>query len=199
MFFGSDRSSKKANVRQSASSYLWSTDTEALNLFLSYFRVSNSTFLSVQGSGPISSAVLGLAGYRLTCMLGSLLATFAFLLTSLMMELGVTSILPYYPVTGAMAGLGLGLLYMVARAVVNEWFDKRMGLATGLASAGSGVGQLVMAPLLVTAMDSLGLPPTFIILGSVTGAGILLGLALDIPEKTRSKIYQVRYIIHQFC
>ena len=63
----------------------------------------------------MSSVVLGLAGYRLTCVLGSLLATSAFLLTSLMMELGVTSILPYYPVTGAMAGLGLGLLYMVAR------------------------------------------------------------------------------------
>ena len=128
--------------------------------------------------------MLGLAGYRLTCVLGSLLATFAFLLTSLMMELGVTSILPYYPVTGAMAGLGLGLLYMVARAVINEWFDKRMGLATGLACAGSGVGQLVMAPLMVTTMDSLGLPLTFLMLGSVTGAGILLGLALDIPEKT---------------
>ena len=72
----------------------------------------------------------------------------------------------------------------MARAVVNEWFDKRMGLATGLASAGSGVGQLVMAPLLVTAMDSLGLSPTFLILGSVTGAGIILGLTLDVPEKT---------------
>ena len=127
--------------------------------------------------------MLGHAGYRLTCVLGSLLATSAFLLTSVMMDLGLTSILPYYPVTGAMAGLGLGLLYMVARAVVNEWFDKRMGLATGLASAGSGVGQLVMAPLMVTAMDSLGLPPTFLILGSVTAAGIILGLTLDVPEK----------------
>ena len=53
--------------------------------------------------------------------------------TWMLMHLGVTSILPFYPVTGGMAGLGLGLLYMVARAVINEWFDKRMGLATGLA------------------------------------------------------------------
>lgn len=129
--------------------------------------------------------MLGLAGYRLTCVLGSLLATAAFLLTGLMMHLGLISILPYYPVTGAMAGLGLGLLYMVARAVINEWFDRRMGLATGLACAGSGVGQLVMAPLMVTALDTLGLPLTFLMLGAVTATGALLGLTLDVPEHNR--------------
>lgn len=142
------------------------------------------TIRCVQGSGPLSSAVVSQAGYRLTCVLGSLLATTAFLLTGLMMHLEVTSILPYYPVTGATAGLGLGLLYMVARAVVNEWFDKRMGLATGLACAGSGVGQLVMAPLVVMAMDSFGLSLTFLMLGTVTGAGAFLGIILDVPEKT---------------
>ena len=129
--------------------------------------------------------MLGLAGYRLTCVLGSLLATAAFLLTGLMMHLGLISILPYYPVTGAMAGLGLGLLYMVARAVINEWFDRRMGLATGLACAGSGVGQLVMAPLMVTALDTLGLPLTFLMLGAVTATGALLGLTLDVPVHNR--------------
>lgn len=142
----------------------------------------------VQGSGPLSSAVLGLSGYRQTCVLGSLLATAAFLLTGLMMHLGVTFILPYYSVTGAMAGLGLGLLYMVARAVINEWFDRRMGLATGIACAGSGVGQLVMAPLMVMAMDTLGLPLTFLMLGSVTGTATFLGLTLDVPNKSNEVV-----------
>ena len=155
--------------------------------------ISFSIACCFQGSGPISSAVVSQTGYRLTCVLGSLLSTTAFLLTSLMMHLEVTSILPYYPVTGAMAGLGLGLLYMVARAVINEWFDKRMGLATGLACAGSGVGQLVMAPLVVMAMDSFGLTLTFLMLGAVTATGALLGLILDVPEKTNN--YKLKEVI----
>ena len=139
----------------------------------------------MKGSGPISCVVLRLLGYRLTCVLGSLLSTASFILTWLLMHLGVTSILPYYPVTGGMAGLGLGLLYMVARAVINVSGvgDKRMGLATGLASAGSGVGQLALAPLLVLAMDRLGLSLTFLMLGAVTGSGALLGLTLTTPDK----------------
>ena len=60
-----------------------------------------------------------------------------------------------------------------------------MGLATGLACAGSGVGQLVMAPLMVTALDTLGLPLTFLMLGAVTATGALLGLTLDVPEHNR--------------
>ena len=148
----------------------------------------------MKGSGPISCVVLRLLGYRLTCVLGSLLSTASFILTWLLMHLGVTSILPYYPVTGGMAGLGLGLLYMVARAVINEWFDKRMGLATGLASAGSGVGQLALAPLLVLAMDRLGLSLTFLMLGAVTGSGALLGLTLTTPDKKeKMQIKEVDY------
>ena len=129
--------------------------------------------------------MLRLLGYRLTCVLGSLLSTASFILTWLLMHLGVTSILPFYPVTGGMAGLGLGLLYMVARAVINVSGvgDKRMGLATGLASAGSGVGQLALAPLLVLAMDRLGLSLTFLMLGAFTGSGALLGLTLTTPDK----------------
>ena len=98
------------------------------------------------------------------------------------MHTGFTNILLYYLITGVMSGLGLGLLYMSAKAIVNEWFDKRLGLATGLANAGSGVGQLALAPLLVLALDHLGLSVTFLVLGSVTSVGVLLGMALSVPK-----------------
>ena len=138
--------------------------------------------------------MLRLLGYRLTCVLGSFLSTASFILTWLLMHLGVTSILPFYPVTGGLAGLGLGLLNMVGRAVINEWFDKRMGLATGLASSGSGMGQLALAPLLVLAMDRLGLSLTFLMLSAVTGSGALLGLTLTTPDnKKKMKTKEVDY------
>ena len=155
----------------------------------------------MKGSGPISCVVLRLLGYRLTCVLGSLLSTASFILTWLLMHLGVTSILPFYPVTGGMAGLGLGLLYMVARAVINVSGvgDKRMGLATGLASSGSGMGQLALAPLLVLAMDRVGLSLTFLMLGAVTGSGALLGLTLTTPnKKEKMQMNEGRLSILQF-
>ena len=114
--------------------------------------------------------------------MGSCIASTAFLLTGAMLHSGLTNILPYYLITGVLSGLGLGLLYMSAKAVVNEWFDKRLGLATGLANAGSGVGQLALAPLLVLALDHLGLAVTFLVLGLMTGVSVLLGLALSVPN-----------------
>ena len=84
-----------------------------------------------------------------------------------------------------MSGLGLSLLYMSAKAIVNEWFDKRLGLATGLANAGSGVGQLVL--------DHLGLSTTFLVLGAVTSASVLLGKTLSVPKanKNYNKVKEV--------
>ena len=115
-----------------------------------------------------------------------------------MLHTGLTNILLYYLITGAMSGLGLGLLYMAAKAVVNEWFDKRLGLATGLANAGSGVGQLALAPLLVLALDHLGLSVTFLVLGSVTSVCVLLGMALAVPNtvENQNKVSFLSFVIH---
>ena len=138
--------------------------------------------IQIQGSGPFSSYILGLTSYKVTGVVGSCLSSTAFILTGIMLHTGLIDILLYYLITGVMSGLGLGLLYMSAKAIVDEWFDKRLGLATGLANAGSGVGQLVLAPLLVLALDHLGLSTTFLVLGAVTSAGVLLGMALSVPK-----------------
>ena len=118
----------------------------------------------------------------MTGVAGSCLSSTAFIITGILLHTGFTNILLYYLITGVMSGLGLGLLYMSAKAIVNEWFDKRLGLATGLANAGSGVGQLALAPLLVLALDHLGLSVTFLVLGALTGVGVLLGMALSVPK-----------------
>ena len=47
-----------------------------------------------QGSGPLSSYLLGLAGYRVTCMLGAAISTTSFLATAVLIHLEVTTFLP---------------------------------------------------------------------------------------------------------
>lgn len=47
---------------------------------------------------------------------------------------------------GVVTGIGLSVVFVVSYATVPRWFDRRQGLAGGLASAGLGVGMLVVAP-----------------------------------------------------
>ncbi|MFB6119018.1 MFS transporter [Halosegnis sp.] len=47
---------------------------------------------------------------------------------------------------GLATGLGMGCCYVVAYATVPRWFQRRRGLATGIAAAGLGAGLLVVTP-----------------------------------------------------
>jgi MFS transporter, OFA family, oxalate/formate antiporter len=47
---------------------------------------------------------------------------------------------------GVVTGVGLSVVFVVSYATVPRWFDRRQGLAGGLASAGLGAGMLVVAP-----------------------------------------------------
>ena len=82
-----------------------------------------------------------------------------------------------------MSGLGLGFLYMVARAIISEWFDRRLGIALGLASSGSGLGQLVLAPLIVLLLGKVGTMWTFVFLGGITATGVFFSLVFTVPIK----------------
>ena len=54
-------------------------------------------------------------------------------------------------------GLGFGLMYMPAMDIVELYFSENLGVAMGLASAGSGLGQFVVAPIIQKINKSLGL------------------------------------------
>ena len=54
------------------------------------------------------------------------------------------------------------------------YFDRRLGLATGVAAAGSGLGQLVFSPIFHHAEQELGLQGTLYLL-----AGLLMGFVFN--------------------
>ena len=75
---------------------------------------------------------------------------------------------------GLGVGVGIGLVYVPAISSVQPWFQRRRGLAAGLASAGVGAGTLV-GPLLVTAaVDAQGWR---VALRLMAAAVLVLGLA----------------------
>src|ERR671915_149787 len=69
-----------------------------------------------------------------------------------------------YLTYGLMAGIGIGLGYIVPVATLIRWFPDKRGFITGIAVAGFGAGALVTAPLAKQLVQGVGLFPTFAIL-----------------------------------
>ena len=80
---------------------------------------------------------------------------------------------------GVIAGMGLGLGYIVPVATLVKWFPDKRGLITGLAVAGFGIGALITAPIATRLIVDVGVLRTFAILGvayfvAVTGGALFM-------------------------
>ena len=54
---------------------------------------------------------------------------------------------------GVIGGLGLGAMYLPSVVIVSQYFEKKRGLATGLAGCGSGIGSMALPPLINWALS----------------------------------------------
>src|SRR2546426_1523710 len=66
---------------------------------------------------------------------------------------------------GSFGGIGIGLGYIVALAMLIKWCPDRRGFITGLAVAGFGAGALITSPVAAALITSVGLGSTFLYLG----------------------------------
>src|SRR6266496_2360065 len=66
---------------------------------------------------------------------------------------------------GFLAGIGLGLGYIVPVATLVKWFPDKSGMITGIAVAGFGAGALITAPIASRLIVSAGVLKTFAVLG----------------------------------
>ncbi|WP_265111366.1 MFS transporter [Halosolutus halophilus] len=75
---------------------------------------------------------------------------------------------------GIVTAIGLGSIYVVSYATVPRWFERRRGLATGLATAGLGIGMVATAPTASTLVGAVGWRTAILVL--VGGAALLVAL-----------------------
>lgn len=122
----------------------------------------------VERSGPRKSAILAAALFGL----GQAGSGVAVALDSLTLF-----ILTY----GLLSGVGLGIGYIAPVSTLVKWFPDRRGLATGMAVLGFGTGALITAPLAAGLMETLGISPTFYILGTSYFVLMLLGALYIAP------------------
>ncbi|KAI3549298.1 hypothetical protein CSPX01_02406 [Colletotrichum filicis] len=85
----------------------------------------------------------------------------------------------HYQITqGFLMGVGSCLSFVPSMVVVPTWFDKHRALAMGIVSAGSGVGGLVWAPVLVACIEKLGYKNTLRMTGALGAAVVCAGGAV---------------------
>ena len=79
-------------------------------------------------------------------------------------------------------GGGVGMAYVPAVGAVQKWFDRRRGLASGLAVSGIGVGTLAVPPVGALLIAGLDWRPAFLLVGAVVVvAGGAAGLLVRNP------------------
>jgi len=92
---------------------------------------------------PLACALVSAYGCRPVAVCGGALTSL-----SLAAACMATSVSGLCIIVGLLTGIGLALVYVSSLFAVTIYFDRRRGLATGLAVTGSGVGALVFPPLL---------------------------------------------------
>jgi len=75
---------------------------------------------------------------------------------------------------GVLRGAVQAIFMVPLMAAVSGWFRSRLGLATGVLWAASGVGPAVMAPVLINLVEGFDWQSTFIYFGLAAGAFMLL-------------------------
>jgi MFS family permease len=104
-------------------------------------------FLLGAGAGMLADRF----GPRLVCSAGM-----AFIAAGLLASSFAHSMAAIYVAWGGGLGIGIGLVYAPSIASVPPWFVRRRAFAAGIASAGIGVGTLVVPLLATAAIDALG-------------------------------------------
>ncbi|MBQ6663272.1 MAG: MFS transporter [Firmicutes bacterium] len=118
-------------------------------------------------------------GTRPVIIGGGILAGAGFLLSS---RLSAGSALPLYLSYGLLAGLGIGIAYVVTISTVSAWFPDKKGLCSGCLMMGFGASTLILGNLASALIERLGWRSTYLLLGIAVGIVIVLaGLIVRLP------------------
>ena len=82
-------------------------------------------------------------------------------------------------------------------SVISRWFDKKRGIAIGIATCGTGLGTLVLAPLAAYLISSFGWRMSYIVLGVIAWL-VVISLAMllrrdpgeigDLPDGVKARV-----------
>lgn len=162
-------------------------------VFLDYFKESTGKTALVGSlltgfyllTGPFASALVNKWGCRPVCIVGSIIAAAAFMLSTL--STNVNMLMLTY---GVMGGIGFGLMFLPSVISVSYYFERRRALATGFAVCGAGVGCLIFAPVGPILTEKYDWKSAMFIIAAIVLNGCVTGLIfrpLDPPKRSRPR------------
>jgi len=118
-------------------------------------------------------------GPRRVAIIGAVVVSLGWLLSSLSTNIWLLTL--FY---GAISGAGVGILYGCPMALAAQWFPDRRGFAVGMTVLGFGISPLLTAPLMSSLIETIGVMPSFAVLGGVfLVVLLLLVLPYRMPRK----------------
>lgn len=84
-------------------------------------------------SGPIVSAIINQFGCQVAIISGAVVTSLMYLLSVF-----VPSFYYMYLTIGVIGGIATGVFYISSLVIIPQYFDKKKGVATGIAMCGSG-------------------------------------------------------------
>ncbi|XP_052766607.1 monocarboxylate transporter 4-like [Mya arenaria] len=131
--------------------------------------------------GPVASALCNKFSCRFVVILGSAICTLGVLISAFMPDL------PYLYLTyGVLGGVGRSFTYTPSLIIVGYYFNKKRGLAVGLATSGVGIGCFVFPPVVEIMFNHYGFEGTFLILTGVISNFFICGVlfrSLELHKK----------------
>ena len=101
-------------------------------------------------------------GPRIVLLLMGLSTGLSLLLTS-----QTNSLWQLFITYSLLLAMGTSAMYVVTMSTISRWFDKKRGLALGVAGSGSGLGTVVMAPFATLLISNFDWRVAFIVIGLI--------------------------------
>ncbi len=120
-------------------------------------------------------------GARKTMIFCGLMMAAGYLLSS-----QVTTLWQFFLTYAIVEAIGVSGIFGIGSAVASRWFTKNRGLALGIIASGSGLGTLLLVPIVERLVAAYQWSQTFIIVGIAAGV-LMVGGALFLREPPQTK------------
>jgi MFS family permease len=112
---------------------------------------------------PLVGGLIDRFGPRRVVVLGILVLTLGLMLCST-----IKTLIQFYLFYGVIMGTGITCIGIVTySAILAHWFEKKRGLASGIAVSGMGIGTFLLVPFSQHLISMLGWRPTFLLTGGL--------------------------------
>ena len=166
--------------------YSYSVFFKPLADYFQWDRASVSLIFSmaviIRGAAAIGTGWMAdKFGARKTMIFCGLMMAAGYLLSS-----QVTTLWQFFLTYAIVEAIGVSGIFGIGSAVASRWFTKNRGLALGIIASGSGLGTLLLVPIVERLVAAYQWSQTFIIVGIAAGV-LMVGGALFLREPPQTK------------